>query len=184
MARARIGLLIALCGLIGVISPSGVTETLDFLPHISDATPVRPVGAVYLIAGGLIAWNVHAGRPNRSTNVLGVVVACAVGLQIAFRGNGPAPDLEFFAPALCVLFPLAVGVAESFASVRLSAAAAFLLILGGMRAYEPAFANAMGDLTIAFFAGLWAVFGIPLYFVGREWRVRVPDADGQAGDPA
>ena len=163
MVREQVSLLAAAWGLVGVAFPPGIIEF----------PPIRSMGAVYLLAGGLVAVNGYADRPNRSWNVLTVVLACVGGLWIV----APESGLGFFAPALCILFPFAVGTADSMESISLSTVAVFLLIAVGMSAYDPPAWNDMGELTIAFIAGQWGVFGIPLYFVGREWQGRVPNAD-------
>jgi hypothetical protein len=171
MVREQVSLLAAAWGLVGVVFPPGIIEVFS-LP------PIQSMGAVYLLAGGLVAVNGYADQPNRSWNVLTVVLACAGGLWIVPPGSG----LRFFAPALCILFPFAVGTADSMESMGLSTVAVFLLIAVGMIAYDPPSWNDMGDLTVAFIAGQWAVFGIPLYFVGREWQGRVPNADDRSSN--
>jgi hypothetical protein len=168
MVREQVSLLAAAWGLIGLAFPPGIIEF----------PPIRSMGAVYLLAGGLVAANVYADRPNWSWNVFWVLLACSVGLWIV----APEPSLGSLAPVLCILFPFAVGAADSMESISLSAAAAFLLITVGMSAYDPPSWNDMGNLTIAFIAGQWGVFGIPLYFVGREWQGGVSNADDLSGD--
>jgi hypothetical protein len=174
MSRAWVATLIAAAGLLGVVSPSSVVGVLDPLPHISSDTPIRSVGMVYLLAGGLIAWNVSTGRPNYWKNVLVVVVACAAGLWVVFHWGDSSPDSAVFLAALCILFPLIVGSVDSIKSIALSVASVLLLVVMGMFAFEPPPSSpTVGDLYIAFLATIWVVFGVPLYIVGREWRTRI-----------
>lgn len=176
MLRSKTAALVVSMGLVALAFPSSVLDFLSLLPGIDVASfPfLRWWGAVYIAAGVLVEWNLRSDRSTQSIikRVIGVAVACVGALLLAILLSGESAIFRNFALSAGVVIPLIVGTMNT-AKRRIIAVSLVLVPISiGMVVIGRPFASAAPAVWVPTIFTLYSlVFGIPLYVLGRDWRL-------------
>ena len=176
MLRSKIAAFVVAAGLVALASPSSVIDFLSLLPGIDIASLpfLRWWGAVYVTAGVLVEWDLRTERSRGIAveRVAGVVIVCVAALLSAVLVDGRTDVTRDFVLSVGVVIPLVAGSMETTESRLAAMSFALVPICFGAIVIDRPFAAAAPALwTPTVFTLYSLVFGVPLYLLGRDWRL-------------
>jgi len=176
MLRSKTAALVVSMGLVALAFPSSVLNYLSILPGIDIASfPfLRWWGAVYIAAGVLVEWNLRSDRSTQSAikSVIGVAVACVGTLLLAILLSSESAIFRNFALSAGVVIPLIVGTMDTTKSRLIAVSLVLVPISIGTVVIGRPFSSAAPAVWVPTIFTLYSlVFGIPLYVLGRDWRL-------------